>query len=519
MPFNYDAQLNYMPVDQKTLDKASATPFTIAGKAMTQLNDAIDNRAFERDISSVKDLQGLSGLTPTTDKQQALMQQKQGYFNALAQQESRALQNQLAQGQLDMLPITQQKMQSDMITSQLGQQEAQRAFDMKTKATKELSQGGTYNPDAFTLQTNKDGSVAEQGVSPTGFNALSNSERISAERQLDPKGQSATFDLMQEQNDLKASSSSLKPSKAQFAVDVSQYEQVIAGGGKLSPSQRVDYKVKKDYIDSEGDVERDIVDNGAKILTKYTGKDLFESNISSDDIASMRTYNNKLDKKTDTKESNELRDSYTVLQASKRITEDLNKIKPEELERGVLDWSGSKLKEWFSDDVFAGLTQEQKRSKLLTATTNTKVGSFLAKYIKSISGTAVAEKEYDRLATVLMGGGQGVNIQTFLQSFKSFGSELNANFKNENNVRFDVDALTSMQLSKRYKDDIGGFFSEQDKEIESNIREVKSLPQNKPTGNNSVVPAFKYDKAGTYKGKAIYKSGDRYLYADGTEVK
>jgi hypothetical protein len=208
MPFNYDAQLNYMPVDQKTLDKASATPFTIAGKAMTQLNDAIDNRAFERDISSVKDLQGLSGLTPTTDKQQALMASKQGIFNALAQQESRALQNQLAQGQLDMLPYQQDKAESDLLTSQLAQQETKRAFDMKAKATKELSQGGIYTPDKFSLQFGKDGSVVEQGVSPTGFNALSDYERISAERQLDPKGQSATFDLMQEQNELIASSGS-----------------------------------------------------------------------------------------------------------------------------------------------------------------------------------------------------------------------------------------------------------------------------------------------------------------------
>jgi hypothetical protein len=134
MPFNYNQNFNAIQADPRIIEGASKSSFDIAGKAMTQLNDAIDNRAFERDISSVKDLQGLSGLTPTTAKQQALMASKQGIFNALAQQESRALQNQLAQGQIDMLPITQQKMQSDMITSQLGQQEAQRAFDMKDKS-------------------------------------------------------------------------------------------------------------------------------------------------------------------------------------------------------------------------------------------------------------------------------------------------------------------------------------------------------------------------------------------------
>jgi hypothetical protein len=92
MPFNYNQNFNAIQADPRIIEGASKSSFDIAGKAMTQLNDAIDNRAFERDISSVKDLQGLSGLTP---KQQALMASKQatttvygfkqGMFNALDQ--------------------------------------------------------------------------------------------------------------------------------------------------------------------------------------------------------------------------------------------------------------------------------------------------------------------------------------------------------------------------------------------------------------------------------------------------
>ena len=208
MPFNYDSRQQYQGIDPRIIKGASKSPFQIAGETMTTLNDNIDNRAFERDIRGVQDLGGLSMLTPTTDKQRALMASKQGVFDALAQQESRALQNQLAQGQLDMLPMTQQKMESDMLTSQLGQQEAQRAFDIKQDATKQLEQGGIYTPDKFSLQFGKDGRVVEQGVSPTGFNALSLAQRIQAERHLDPKGQSATFDLLQEKNDLAASANS-----------------------------------------------------------------------------------------------------------------------------------------------------------------------------------------------------------------------------------------------------------------------------------------------------------------------
>ena len=87
MPFNYTPQTpQYMALDKGVLEGASKSPFEIAGKAMTQLDEAIDNRAFERDISSVNDLQGLSGLTATTPKQQALMASKQGMFSALDKQ-------------------------------------------------------------------------------------------------------------------------------------------------------------------------------------------------------------------------------------------------------------------------------------------------------------------------------------------------------------------------------------------------------------------------------------------------
>ena len=92
MPFNYNQNFNAIQPATGIIEGASKSSFDIAGKAMTQLNDAIDNRAFERDISSVKDLQGLSGLTPTTAKQQALMASKQGMFNAL---ENQTMQRQL----------------------------------------------------------------------------------------------------------------------------------------------------------------------------------------------------------------------------------------------------------------------------------------------------------------------------------------------------------------------------------------------------------------------------------------
>ena len=205
MPFNYEQNFNAIQADPRVMKGASKSPFSIAGQAMTQLNDAIDDRAFERDISSVKDLSGLSGLTARTAKQQALMQQKQGYFSALAEQDYK---NQMLGMQQELQPFQVRKMESDVITSQLAQNEANRLFGLKNEAQRKLTDGGTYNPDKFTLQFGKDSKPLQQGVSPTGFNKLSLTDRIASERQLDPKGQSATFDLMKEHNDLVSSRSS-----------------------------------------------------------------------------------------------------------------------------------------------------------------------------------------------------------------------------------------------------------------------------------------------------------------------
>ena len=112
MPFNYDAQLNYMPISSDVLKQASVSPFEIAGREMSKLSDAIDNRAFEKQLGATKDLQGLSLLTPTTDKQRALLSSKLGMFNALNQQE-------MAQRTFDL----------QAANAQLAQENADRTFD------------------------------------------------------------------------------------------------------------------------------------------------------------------------------------------------------------------------------------------------------------------------------------------------------------------------------------------------------------------------------------------------------
>ena len=506
MPFNYNAQLNYMPVDQKTLDKASATPFTIAGKAMTQLNDAIDNRAFERDISSVKDLQGLSGLTARTPQQQALVASKQGIFTAQALQESRGLQNQLAQGQIAMLPQQQAKAESDLLTSQLGQQEAQRAFDMKAKATKELSQGGVYNPDKFSLQFGKDGSVVEQGVSPTGFNALSDYERISAERQLDPKGQSATFDLMQEKNDL----TTTKASNPTYVQEFKGSSAWLANNPSLTDS-------------AEGKMHQTVVDRFSNNLSTASMKDTEYAinQINKADNTSAGAFSNgqitKIGLDTDSAMRTNTKNIYTPkVQAREDAAYDTadsvanladmkvtlnNAVNSGKYKSGYLDstadWFQSKTGSDFIKNKSSGEIGSYLSTRLAV---DGELAIQLGKVVKAAYGGNASNTDRETIAGAMAGltsddeKTRNIAFNNFNRSVRKMATQDIEHFKKLGLYRT-VDRLQSAI------------------DIKFDERGLKD------TGNNSVVPTFKYDKVGTYKGKPIYLSGDRYLNADGTEVK
>ena len=109
MPFNYNPQVRYNPMSQATIKAASKSPFEIAGKAMSGLDEAIENRAFNRDIAGVKDLQGLVGLNPQSDKSRALYAAKQSGFNALNQQQIATAKNNALAETLRHNKATEQK--------------------------------------------------------------------------------------------------------------------------------------------------------------------------------------------------------------------------------------------------------------------------------------------------------------------------------------------------------------------------------------------------------------------------
>lgn len=92
MAFNYRpvGQVQYQPVSPELIKMASRTPFDIAGEAMSKMVTNVDNLAFENKIGQAKDIQGLTGLTPSTPEQQAMLASKAGVFNAIGQEQARA---------------------------------------------------------------------------------------------------------------------------------------------------------------------------------------------------------------------------------------------------------------------------------------------------------------------------------------------------------------------------------------------------------------------------------------------
>lgn len=84
MPFNYRNTLAYQPLSQATIQGASTSPFEIAGKAMTGLENAMDNRIFNREIQGANTLDALNSLrVPQTKEAMAQFQQKQGLLTGI----------------------------------------------------------------------------------------------------------------------------------------------------------------------------------------------------------------------------------------------------------------------------------------------------------------------------------------------------------------------------------------------------------------------------------------------------
>lgn len=481
MPFNYRTNLQYQGISPSIIAGASKSPFSVAGEEMNRLANAVDDRALAKKLEGAKGLADIAGLSSTTPTGQAMLGQKQNLFTALDNQRRQA---ELLGMQQALHPFAIQKAESEaglagskeqLFGGALEDYQSEQAkFDILSQASPQTKVGTPQQALSGLVGsgmdiTNMPPEAVKQAIFDTQSLGFASPER--------------------RQEGLKALDMYVAPttkagsSKASIVQDVANYKAILANGGTLDPSQQADYGVKKQYIESEGDVDRDIIDKNSAVVKKYHGNLLNkDSQISNEDIQSVKAYEKKIGFKPNAEANKAIKDKYNVLEAHKKADELIQSIQPEELAKGFLDRPVSWFQGILSDNVFSGLSTEAKEKRLLSVMTDSKIGNFLAKYVKSISGTAVAEKEYDRLANVLKGGSDLANIQTLKESFSTFGVDL----ANEFSTQLKTDLLdntgTVLDLSKKFKDKTMDYYQA----AEQRIMEQAGKPVDKITASNSI---------------------------------
>jgi len=211
---------------------------------------------------------------------------------------------------------------------------------------------------------------------------------------------------------------------------VTALEVRVANGEELPVADRIKLNNYKKYIETEGDIKRDLNVEAGEILDHYTMVDTHFKNITQKNINKLAMSEKNAGFKVDTTFAKEVVDVETTIFALDRLVKKMQPLKDEEAERGVIDGIKLKVKTLISDENWSELPEAEKRKHLLTVGLNTSIGAALADYIKSISGTAVAEAEYNRLMNILTAGDYS-NIQTLKETIGMFTDDLKAKYYNK----------------------------------------------------------------------------------------
>lgn len=122
-----------------------------------------------------------------------------------------------------------------------------------------------------------------------------------------------------------------------------------------------------------------------------------------------------------------------VVHEANKLSKEIHNLKDEELSKGIQDQGIKAISSYFSDTDFKKLPATEQEKILKSIKFESKIGNLVAQYIKSISGTAVAEAEYNRLSN-LFGTDKLKNIDTMKSALSgwigSMNTEVNLNIEN-----------------------------------------------------------------------------------------
>jgi hypothetical protein len=122
-----------------------------------------------------------------------------------------------------------------------------------------------------------------------------------------------------------------------------------------------------------------------------------------------------------------------VVHEANKLSKEIHSLKDEELSKGIQDQGIKAISSYFSDTDFKKLPTAEQEKILKSIKFESKIGNLVSQYIKSISGTAVAEAEYQRLSN-LFGTDKLKNIDTMKSALSgwigSMNTEVNLNIEN-----------------------------------------------------------------------------------------
>jgi len=226
------------------------------------------------------------------------------------------------------------------------------------------------------------------------------------------------------------------------------------------------------YLSTDAEQKWAEMGAGGKLMEKYAGGGSALDVITQADINKIRLSERRTGFKMVGVDTKEINNDEVTIRSGRVLNNALSKVRPEEYERGVLDNIATKVKTIFSDETWESMDKKEKEKAILTIGLNTSLGSALAQYVKSISGAAVAEAEYNRLKDVFTAGNYS-NIQSLRESISTFYSNIERSYMVKLNSSIADGGSFILNKIKRHKELTNmPTYSEAYKQIEDKAKEM-----------------------------------------------
>lgn len=228
---------------------------------------------------------------------------------------------------------------------------------------------------------------------------------------------------------------------------------------ELTPLELSQKKHFKALATTDSDEKRQIISESLKVSDKFLDG-VSNKEVTLDDVKTISTAGALVGDHGDKATVKSLTDNYVTLKQGYKLAENVNKLGNEELERGLVDQGFLEAKKILGDKEFDKMSTEEKAKSLQTVKFNTRMGSYLADYIRSISGTAASEAEFMRLKTVLTGGTFN-NTQSLKSAINEFVTVEDEKFKGNLDSKYMLAKGDVLKLKYNYDKELKGKLSTQ----------------------------------------------------------